>query len=113
MKKIVVLIIIFGFSSLVAAATPTNAAQSTYPPVPDSMNSPPLISHLVCHYIENLPDKPANNEELLKEYIRAYKNLRKAMASPISSGDDHAHESTKGKKSSKGHAEPSHNPTEH
>ncbi|MGA1823214.1 MAG: hypothetical protein ACMUIP_01030 [bacterium] len=114
MKKIVMLIIILGFSSLVAAATPANTTHSSYPPVPDSVSSPPLVIHLVCHYIENLPDKPKNNEELLEEYVRAYKSLRKAVASPISSEYDHGHESNhghespKGRESTKGHAEPSH-----
>lgn len=105
MKKIVMLIIILCFSSLVSAAPPHKLIGSTYPPVPDSMNSSPLIIHLVCHYIENLPDKPENNEELLKEYIKAYKHLKKAVTAPVSFHDDHATESHEEKHPSKEHAE--------
>ncbi|MGA1868029.1 MAG: hypothetical protein ACMUJM_05710 [bacterium] len=109
MKKITIFIIILGFSSLVSAATPTSILGSPYPPVPDSINSSPLIIHLVCHYIENLPHKPTNNEELLKEYIRAYTQLKKAVTSPEGLEDEHhSPASTHEKKSSEEHASPEH-----
>ena len=64
-----------------------NIVLSSFPPVPDSKNFPPLVTHLVCHYIENLPEKPKTNKDLLIEYIRAYKNLEKAMSGASNSND--------------------------
>jgi len=53
---------------------------SNFPPVPESEYIPSIVTHLVCHYIENLPVKPKSNSELLLEYVRAYKNIHKAVA---------------------------------
>ena len=54
-------------------------AAAEYPPVPTTETLAPVAAHLTCHYIEQLPTKPKTNKQLLLEYVRAYKNIEKAL----------------------------------
>jgi len=54
-------------------------ARAEFPAVPAADDVYPVVAHLACHYIENLPKKPETNRALLLEYVRAYKTLHKAV----------------------------------